>query len=75
MKVRVTFKTPDALDDAIREVLDIPQPVFVDPDEWRLTTYHLQENAKRKCARWVRHGECITVEFDLDNNTCIVVEN
>ena len=70
MKVRVTFKTPDALDYALEEAgfknnenLDCPEE---DLDKW--------EAAKKTISKWIKYGEVVTIEFDLDAKTARVVE-
>jgi hypothetical protein len=71
MKFRVVFKTPDAVEDALRS--DLPEPADEDDEE---AVYCLQETIDEAidfAARWVRYGESVTVEFDTEANTATVV--
>lgn len=71
-KVRVTFKTPDALDYALKDAgfknLDYPESdqEESDQEEW--------EVAKEIISKWVEYEELITIEFDLVNKTATVCE-
>jgi hypothetical protein len=56
-KVRLSFKTPDAVDYAVEGIED--------EDE--------REAAKAACGKWVEYGECLTVEVDTEKGTCEVV--
>lgn len=60
MKVSVTFKTPDAVNDVIEEYAGI----WTDEEEERL---------KKLVERFVKYGEYITVEFDGEEGTATVV--
>jgi hypothetical protein len=56
MKFRTTFKTPDAIQYALRGV----------PEEH-------QEGAYAVVNRFVRHEETVTIEFDTEAKTAVVV--
>jgi hypothetical protein len=76
MKFRVTFKSPDAVYDAIHEAVQstIPEGVkFIESDlndELDDKRQELKDFAKK----WVRYDEYVTVEFDTDAKTCTVME-
>lgn len=58
MKIRITFKTPDALEYAIPgDVSD-----------------SLREKAYDIASKWINYGETITVEIDLDTKKIKVLE-
>ena len=79
MKIRIMFKTPDAVDDA----LDRAFPADFDPNDEtpeEIAEEIAEENrvlkveeARRKIEQFVRHGECVTIEFDLETGTAKVV--
>lgn len=66
MKLKITFKTPDAVDYAIRDTF-IP----AESDEDSVTI----KDIENKLSKWVKYGEMITVEFDLEAMTAEVVPN
>lgn len=66
MKVRLSFKTPDVIDYAIEDLLLDPNN---DPD----TNIEQINKVKTTCDKWVKYGECITVEIDTEDNTCVVL--
>jgi len=57
VKIRLTFKTPDVVDESIQEIENQEEAVMV-------------SNLARK---WIQYGEYITVEIDTEKETCIVV--
>jgi hypothetical protein len=72
MKIRMGFKTPDAMDDAIKEAVDAEMEKLK-PDQQDVDADDLAYEAKLTCSRWVKWGEYITVEVDTDKGTCEVV--
>lgn len=71
MKFRVTFKTPDAVD--VESIVNQLFPQRQDGDEDDLE-YESAHDKVRSCVeKFVKYGEVITVEFDIENGTCIVV--
>lgn len=64
MKVSITFKTPNAVSDAIDREIDH------DLDDYEAE--ELVEQWGEKFKKWVRYGELITVDFDLDAGTATV---
>lgn len=75
MKVRITFKDPDgvyeAIDDAVKESLKTDG---LDKDEAEAISELRHEKVSRVLSKWVEYGEYVTVEFDTDAGTAIVVE-
>jgi hypothetical protein len=67
MKFTVTMKTPDVLDEPIRETCEAATS-----DE-REQGY-FESEIKEICNRWFEYGEYLTVEVDTDKKTCRVLE-
>lgn len=75
MILKVVMKTPGSMDLAIDEVTEMETSEMeeVDDENW-------EEYDERKDGwsdffkRWFKHGECITLEFDTENDTCKVLE-
>lgn len=59
MLFKLTMKTPDALQYAIEEASDDPE---------------LRIQMEDLASEWMTYGEYITVEFDTDKKTCVVVK-
>lgn len=75
MKFLVTFKTPDALEESIREaVLESMENLHsLSEREQEAAAKVRYEIVAEKCCRWFEHGEYVTVEVDTDAGTCVVV--
>jgi hypothetical protein len=67
MKIRVMFKTPDAVERAIDDVVDADDAL---DDEDRAL---LKTQADNFICGFVRYGELITIEFDTEAETATVV--
>lgn len=61
MKFRVTFKTPDVVDNTIENL-------GVEPDEQEAIY-------KQVVSKWFKYGEYVTIEVDTNADTATVVEN
>jgi hypothetical protein len=68
MKVSVTFKTPDAVADALDRELNIKGLNDYEAEE-------LLEQYQEKFEKWVKYGEYVTIDFDLDAGTASVQES
>ncbi len=67
MKIKLTFKTPDVLDQLDRKI-------YYDDD---ITDEELDEKideARSIISKWIEYSEYLTVEFDLENQTAKVLE-
>ena len=75
MKIQLTFKTPNAIDD-IRE--DVEELLGVDPrvePECFLDEVDDQvEEIKTALEKWIRYGEYVTLEYDTEAKTLEVLE-
>lgn len=74
MKVKITFKDPDALLDCIQESVD---EIFID-DILEEELENIRELRKKKiseiCGKWFEYGEYLKVEVDTEEQTCKVLE-
>lgn len=78
MKIRLSFKTPDVIDNWINLWLEDLQPepseiedYDLDPEGWFDAK---REEMRTFMGRWVKYGEVVTLEFDTESQTAIVVE-
>lgn len=68
MKIRVTMKTPQALDDAVVEAI-ARQPLGLHSCEKEY------EKVMKLARKWFRWEESVTLEIDTEAQTCTVVPN
>jgi len=73
MKVRMTFKTPDVVEDAIDSAVDNERAEDEPEGEYGANCEDLAEAARMVCKKFVQYGECLTVEVDTETGTCEVV--
>jgi hypothetical protein len=89
MKIRVTMKTPDAVDDAIsRAIEDHPEGVVVSVKGKPVagtpqmsfvgsidedSRESLEAAIKKLSEKWFRYGETVTLEIDTEQGTCVVM--
>lgn len=66
MKFTVLFKTPDAIEYALK---DLFRGIPSDSDEH----YELLHKAKDTSEKFVSHGEYVNIEFDTETQTATVV--
>lgn len=71
MKFTIGFKTPDAIEYALDEYRDYSDE-SEDGDGMPLSEEQ-REEAKEKLEKWIRYGEIVTIDFDLDKMTAKVV--
>lgn len=74
MKFKVYLKDPDGFSNAMGEavaqqLLSLP----LDQIEKEMLIQHRLEDLSNKLSKWVDCDEYITIEFDLDNSTAIVL--
>jgi len=67
MKISITFKTPDAVSQALHEEVDTG-----DLDEFEAR--EMLDQYESELGKWVEHGEYVTIDFDLDEGTATVRE-
>ena len=73
MKFKVTFKTPDAVTDAVKEAAEQEVSEIVDAEERSIQQSELAEQLSDFASTWVKYEEYITVEFDTEKGTATVV--
>ena len=75
LHVEITFKTPDATNDAISrmvsEELPAPLPGTVS-EELSMQRDELSEKIRSVVDQFVRDGEYITIDFDIERGTATV---
>lgn len=72
MKIRITFKDPDAVYEAIDDAFeDMKQPIGVSQAEWEV----IISNRKRDVllSPWIECMEYCTVEIDTEDKTATVI--
>lgn len=57
MKIRVTFKTPDALNDAVDAAARDATDAILDSAEKKEVQGDMRVNLQSACERWIRDGE------------------
>ena len=65
MKFRVTFKDPDGVTDALCDAGLVDRSGYTDEDQGELVSERLE--------KFIRYGEYITIEFDIDSGTATVI--
>jgi hypothetical protein len=80
MKVSITFKTPDAVQNALKgmrsdlnEEAKEKYPDRLDEERWEWVEEKLSEY-EEKLNKMIRYGELITIEFDLEKGTATVAK-
>ena len=75
MIFRLTMKTPDALEDAIKEkAFNLFAEDAPTTEEEEIKIDEAVDQATKVCQKWFKYGELVTLEIDTDNKTCKVVE-
>lgn len=73
MKIKITFKDPDMLDECIGEgVRDYPVQGLSD-DEYSAVKEKRKEEVRELCSQWFEYGEYLTVEVDTETKSIRVV--
>lgn len=74
MKIKITFKDPDALIDCINESLEDLKIEGVSDEELEGIKEQRLEEYKELCGKWFKWGEYLTVEVDTEAGTIKVLE-
>lgn len=75
MKIKVTLKDPDGVYESIRDaVRESLANKDLDDDEIDLLIENRVEKVNDILKKWIEYGEYITIEFDTEEETAIVVE-
>lgn len=74
MKIRITFKDPDGVEDAFNEVVDAALlPLGLDDEEAKIVGTKRMEELREFASKWLLDSEYITIEFDTEAGTATVV--
>lgn len=68
MKVRLVFKTPDVVENAVNEAISDGTTFSEEEIE------NFPDEFKELAKKWIQYGECVTLEIDTEKKTCVVVE-
>lgn len=74
MKIKITFKDPDALLDCIDDAIEDLEIKGLDEDELAAVKEEKKDKAMELCGKWFEYGEYLTVEVDTEKETCKVLE-
>ena len=79
MKVSITFKTPDAVSQAVDGLVEDKRAKLVDEGKWdeneaEYLAECLGEEFSKKFEKWIRYGEYVTIDFDTEAGTATVQE-
>lgn len=72
MKIRIQFKTPDALEDAIKRTCEDEIGGSSNDEDLDDQYNALVEKTMKLASRWFRYNELLTVVIDTEKETCIV---
>jgi hypothetical protein len=73
MIIHVTFKTPDAVADAVRDcVAREVSELGLNDDEAEDITDSRSDRIEAQLKKWVRYGEYVTVAFNTETGTATV---
>lgn len=72
MIIDIMFKTPDVTEQPVKEAM-----LYTDFSDFGINTdeeiQDMEDFYNRSLAKFIRYGECITVRFDTDKQTAIVL--
>lgn len=77
MKLQITFKTPNAIDDTLDELQCCNGPNFC-PNYSCPNCEETDDKiykARELLEQYIKYGELITIEFDTENGTATVIKN
>lgn len=77
MKFKVTIKSPDSFDYAMHDLIDGERQRLIDSgtdsDSVDEQMEIFENDAREFMSTWVSGGEYVTIEFNSDTKTCMVV--
>lgn len=74
MKVKITFKDPDGVYDCVRDAVQEALPDGLDQSEQDALIESRTEATFEKLKQWLKWKEYVTVEFDTNAGTAVVVK-
>jgi hypothetical protein len=76
MKIRVTVKSPDGIDDSVKEAIrDSVNYMCLNGEETDAVANIRYENTWQILKKWIRFREYITIEFDTELMEAKIIEN
>jgi hypothetical protein len=76
MNIKLTFKDPDNPYEDIRTAVNNSlKQSGLDEEEIEAVFELRMEKTMKKLEKWLNHGECVTLDFDLVKGTAKVLEN
>jgi hypothetical protein len=74
MKIKIQFKDPDGVRESIRQAAheSISLIEALDEDEAENLTENRRNEITIAVSPWIKYGECITVEIDIEAGTATV---
>lgn len=76
MKLKITFKDPDGVYDSVHDAVEeeVNKIADLDEDEKESLVEARSEKVKQLLKKWITHEEYVTIEFDTDEGTAIVLK-
>ena len=75
MKFKIMMKDPDAPYDAVRDAAAESMPEGLSESEREILIESRAEELGSFLRRWMRYGEYLSVEFDTEAGTAVVLED
>lgn len=75
MKIQLTLKDPDGVYDSIEDFIEDNIPEVLSDEEKESLKEERREKLNTQLSKFIKFGEYITIEIDLDANTSKVLEN
>ena len=76
MRFKVTFKDPEGPYDCIRDAAkaSAAEVEGIDEEERDALEEHRADQMRKFSGKWLAYGEYVTIEFDTDAGTAVVVK-
>lgn len=76
MKLKIVFKDPDGVFESIRDAVnnEVGKIAGLDDDERAVIAEDRMAKTDDALGKWIKYSEYLTVEFDTDANTAVVLE-
>lgn len=77
MKIRITLKDPDGVENSVQEAVEesLAQIAELDLDEKEMIQEKRMDEAKGAIEKWVQYGEYVRIEIDTEEGTAKVLES
>lgn len=74
MKIKVYIKDPDGFYESVNEAVnEFVKDIAVSTREKELIVHERTENVWNTLSKFVNHQECVTLEFDTETGTAVVL--